>query len=328
MNIRILYTMEKTQKIFIAGHNGMVGSAINRHLQEKGYTNIITRDRKDLDLLDQKAVLNFFQEQRPEYVFDAAAKVGGIMANSTYPADFIYQNLLIQTHLIHSSHEVGVKKLLFLGSSCIYPRECQQPMKEEYLLTGHLEPTNDAYAIAKISGIIMCHSYYRQYGDNFFSIMPTNLYGQGDNFNLETSHVLPALIRKFYEAKINQKKIVTLWGTGIAKREFLHVDDMANASVYIMQNINAQTIYEQGITHLNVGTGKEISIRELADMIKEIIGFDGGIEYDTEKPDGMLKKCLDVNRLKQFGWSYQIPIKDGIRQAYNWYLTQHEKQRG
>ncbi|MBF0451328.1 MAG: GDP-L-fucose synthase [Candidatus Magnetomorum sp.] len=318
--------MNKTQKIFIAGHNGMVGSAIHRRLKNNGFTNIVTKDRNDLDLMDKTAVTNFFKEQRPEFVFDAAAKVGGILANNTYPADFIYQNLLIQSHIIQAAHEVGVKKLLFLGSSCIYPKDCPQPMREEYLLTGPLEPTNDAYAIAKISGIIMCHSYYKQYGDNFLSIMPTNLYGPGDNFNLETSHVLPALIRKFHEAKNKHLKSVTLWGTGIAKREFLAVDDMASASVFIMQHIDAQTVYEQNITHLNVGTGKEISIRDLADMIREIIGFHGDIVYDTEKPDGMLKKRLDVDRLNQMGWKHDISIQEGIRQAYHWYLDHYYRE--
>ncbi len=318
--------MNKTQKIFIAGHNGMVGSAIHRRLKNNGFTNIVTKDRNDLDLMDKTAVTNFFKEQRPEFVFDAAAKVGGILANNTYPADFIYQNLLIQSHIIQAAHEVGVKKLLFLGSSCIYPKDCPQPMREEYLLTGPLEPTNDAYAIAKISGIIMCQAYHKQYGDNFLSIMPTNLYGPGDNFNLETSHVLPALIRKFHEAKNKHLKSVTLWGTGIAKREFLAVDDMASASVFIMQHIDAQTVYEQNITHLNVGTGKEISIRDLADMIREIIGFHGDIVYDTEKPDGMLKKRLDVDRLNQMGWKHDISIQEGIRQAYHWYLDHYYRE--
>ncbi|KPA10932.1 GDP-L-fucose synthase [Candidatus Magnetomorum sp. HK-1] len=312
--------MNKTHKIYIAGHNGMVGSAIHRQLKKNGFSNIITRDRKDLDLMNQTEVFNFFQKNQPEYVFDAAAKVGGILANNTYPAEFIYQNLQIQNHIIHAAHLNGVKKLLFLGSSCIYPRECPQPMLERYLLTGPLEPTNDAYAIAKISGIVMCHAYYRQYGDNFLSIMPTNLYGPGDNFDLETSHVLPALIRKFHEAKIKKLKSVTLWGTGIAKREFLHVEDMANASIFIMQNIDAKTIYEQNITHLNVGTGKDISIGELADMIREIIGFNGEIIYDTEKPDGMLVKRLNVERLNQMGWKHNISIQDGIQQTYQWYL--------
>jgi GDP-L-fucose synthase len=320
--------MNKKQKIFIAGHNGMVGSAIHRLLQAKGFTRILVKDRKDLDLMDKTAVLNFFKKHRPDYVVDAAAKVGGIWANDTYPADFIYQNLLIQTHVIHSAHETGVKKLLFLGSSCIYPKECPQPMSEEHLLTGPLEPTNDAYAIAKISGIMMCHSYYRQYGDNFLSIMPTNLYGPGDNFNLETSHVLPALIRKFHEAKMSHKKNVTLWGTGVAKREFLHVDDMANAVVFIMQHIDAKTVYEQGITHLNVGTGKDISICELAYMIRNIANFDGTVEYDTEKPDGMLEKRLNVNRLNQMGWSHNISLRDGIRHAYQWYLDHYQEKKG
>jgi len=312
--------MEKTQKIYIAGHRGMVGSAIHRQLIKNGFSNIVTQARKDLDLMDKSAVFNFFQENKPEFVFDAAAKVGGILANNSYPAEFIYQNLQIQTNIIHAAHKYNVKKLLFLGSSCIYPKECPQPMQENYLLTGPLEPTNDAYAIAKISGIVMCHAYYRQYGDNFLSIMPTNLYGPGDNFDLKTSHVLPALIRKFHEAKMNKLKSVTLWGTGIAKREFLHVEDMANASIFIMQNIEAKTVYSQDITHLNVGTGKDISIKELADLIREIIGYSGEITYDTEKPDGMLIKRLNVERLNNMGWKHNISINDGIRQTYQWYL--------
>ena len=317
--------MKKSQKIFISGHNGMVGSAICRELQNQGFTSIITRDRKNLDLMDKTAVFQFFRENKPAFVFNAAARVGGIHANNTFPADFIYQNLEIQNNIIHAAHEYGVEKLLFLGSSCIYPKDCPQPMQESHLLTGHLEPTNDAYAIAKIAGIIMCHSYYRQYGDNFLSIMPCNLYGPYDNFDLESSHVLPALIRKFHEAKMKQQSSVTLWGTGIAKREFLYVDDMANAAVFVMKQINAKDIYSQNITHLNVGSGKDLSIKELAEMISKIIGFTGQIVYDTEKPDGMLVKRLDVTRINQFGWRHRTSLSTGISQAYDWYKQHKEK---
>jgi len=314
--------MNKSQSIFISGHKGMVGSAINRELQNQGFSNIITRDRKDLDLMNKTDVFQFFKENKPTFVINAAAKVGGIIANNTFCADFIYENLEIQNNIIHAAHVYDVEKLLFLGSSCIYPKECPQPMKESYLMTGHLEPTNDAYAIAKIAGIIMCHAYYRQYGRNFLSIMPCNLYGPNDNFDLKTSHVLPALIRKFHEAKIQQKSTVTLWGTGIAKREFLHVDDMANAAAFILEHINADDLYSQNITHLNVGSGKDISIKELSEMISNIVGFKGQIVYDTEKPDGMLVKRLDVNRLNQLGWRHRISLSEGLTQTYNWYKQQ------
>ncbi|ETR71842.1 MAG: GDP-L-fucose synthase [Candidatus Magnetoglobus multicellularis str. Araruama] len=317
--------MKKSQKIYISGHKGMAGSAIHRELIKQGYTNIITRARNALDLMDKSAVLDFFQENQPDFVFNAAAKVGGILANNTYPADFIHQNLEIQNNVIYAAHKTGVKKLLFLGSSCIYPRECPQPMQEEHLLTGPLEPTNDAYAIAKIAGIIMCHSYYRQYGDNYLSIMPTNLYGPGDNFDLQSSHVLPALIRKFHAAKVQNKDTVTLWGSGIAKREFLHVDDMANAAIFIMQNIDASDIYERQILHLNVGTGKDISIENLAILIRDIIGFKGNILYDTEKPDGMLEKRLDVSRLNDLGWQHRISLSEGIRHTYDYYQEMIKK---
>jgi GDP-L-fucose synthase len=316
--------MNKSQKIYISGHNGMVGTAIHRELLKQGFTNIITRNRKDLDLMDKRAVFRFFKENKPEFVFNAAARVGGIHANDTFPADFIYQNLEIQNNIIHAAHENGVEKLMFLGSSCIYPKECPQPMKETHLMTGHLEPTNDAYAIAKIAGIIMCHSYYRQYKDNFLSIMPCNLYGPNDNFDLHSSHVLPALIRKFYEAKRKKQSSVTLWGTGIARREFLHVDDMANAAVFIMTHVHARDIYSQNITHLNVGSGKDISIKELAELISQIIGFTGPIVYDTDKPDGMLIKRLDVSRLNKIGWQHRISLSAGIDQTYNWYKNNKE----
>ena len=312
--------MNKNSKIFIAGHNGMVGSAILRKLKNQSYENLIIKTRSQLDLTQQSKVEAFFEKEQPEYVFVAAAKVGGILANDTYPAEFIYQNLQIQNNLIHSAHQCKVKKLLFLGSSCIYPRECPQPMKEEYLLTGLLEPTNEAYAIAKIAGIKMCQFYYRQFKSNFISIMPTNLYGPEDNFDLEKSHVLPALIRKFHEAKIYNQKSVIIWGTGIAKREFLFVDDMADASIFIMNNVEAKELYEKNISHINVGTGMDISIGSLAEMVKKIVGFTGEIIYDTTKPDGMLKKQLDITRLKNLGWEPETELNDGINKAYKWYI--------
>jgi GDP-L-fucose synthase len=318
--------MKTSQSVFISGHNGMVGSAIYRAFQKQGFSNIIIRDRKHLDLTNKTDVFKFFKENRPTYVINAAAKVGGIHANNTLPADFIYQNLEIQNNIIHAAHTFDVEKLLFLGSSCIYPKDCPQPMKESHLMTGHLEPTNDAYAIAKIAGIIMCQSYYRQYGKNFLSIMPCNLYGPNDNFDLESSHVLPALIRKFHEAKIQREKTVSLWGTGIAKREFLHVDDMANATLFIMKHVNAKDLYSQNITHLNIGSGKEISIKELAEMISHIVGFTGQIVYDNKKLDGMLLKRLDVSRLHQLGWQHRISLSEGIRQTYNWYQQKKDKQ--
>ena len=323
--------MEKDAKIYVAGHTGMVGSALCRALDKKGYQRILKRTHSELDLMRQEAVEGFFQEGRPDYVFLAAARVGGIMANSTFPAEFIFQNLMIQTHIIHYSHIFGVKKLLFLGSSCIYPRNCQQPMKEEYLLTDTLEPTNEAYAIAKIAGIKMCQSYYQQYHDNFVSVMPTNLYGPNDNFDLESSHVLPALIRKFHEGKIRwqatsskdrNRIAVELWGTGKPFREFLHVDDMADACLFVMNNVDADQLYGKGITHLNIGTGKEISIHELAEQIKEVVGFEGKIEYDTEKPDGTPRKLLDVSRMYELGWQPRINLKQGIKDTYEWFLRE------
>jgi GDP-L-fucose synthase len=321
--------MEKDAKIYVAGHTGMVGAAICRALVKAGYNNLIKRSHKELDLTCQKDVAVFFKEEKPDYVFLAAARVGGILANSTYPGEFIYQNLLIQSNIIHSAHIVGVKKLLFLGSSCIYPRNCPQPMGEEYLLTGSLESTNEAYAIAKIAGIKMCQSYFIQYNDNFISVMPTNLYGPYDNFDLESSHVLPAMIRRFHQAKVKwnkekrteRKKIaVELWGTGQAYREFLHVEDMADACLFVMKNIEAKKLYGRGLTHLNIGSGKEILISELAQLIKEIVGFNGTIKYDTTKPTGTPRKLLDVRRMTDFGWRYQISLKRGIKQTYDWYL--------
>ena len=302
--------MQHNSKIFVAGHRGMVGSAIVSDLKSKGYTNIITRTSSELNLINQQAVVDFFEQERPEYVFLAAAKVGGIIANNSFRADFIYENILIQSNVIHQSYKVGVKKLLFLGSTCIYPKLAPQPLKEEYLLTGILEETNEPYAIAKISGIKMCDAYRAQYGCNFISVMPTNLYGFNDNYDLQNSHVLPALLRKFHEAKINNAKEVVVWGTGTPLREFLHATDMANACVYLMEHYN-----EQGF--VNIGTGIEISIKELAYLIKDIVGFDGEIIFDTTKPDGTPRKLTDITKLTNLGWKFSIELKDGISKVYN-----------
>jgi len=304
--------MDKTSRIYIAGHNGLVGSAIKRKLESLGYANLIFRTRAELNLLDQSSVRQFFESEKPEYVFLAAAKVGGILANRDYPADFIYENLQVQNHVIHQSHLSGVRKLLFLGSSCIYPKLAPQPIKEEYLLTSELEPSNRAYAIAKIAGIELCQSYNRQYGTNFISVMPTNLYGPNDNFNLDNSHVLPALIRKFHEAKTAGKKEVLLWGTGNARREFLFVDDFADASIFLMEHYDKSEI-------INVGTGEDVSIRELADLIKKTIGFSGKISWDKSKPDGMPRKLLNVSKLHKLGWHHKISLENGIKSTYEWY---------
>ena len=305
--------MEKNSKIYIAGHRGLVGSAIIRNLKEKGFTNIIKRTHKELDLRRQEDVERFFEIEKPEYVFLAAAKVGGIYANNTYPAEFIYDNLMIESNIINSAYKTKVKKLLFLGSSCIYPKFAEQPIKEEYLLTGELEETNEAYAIAKITGIELCKFYRRQYGCDFISAMPTNLYGINDNFDLETSHVLPALIRKIHEAKITNKEEVVIWGTGKPLREFMYVDDLADAVVHLMLN------YSEEI-HVNMGTGKDISIGELAEIVKEVIGYSGKIVNDLSKPDGTPRKLLDVSRLEATGWKYKVELKEGIEKTYKWYL--------
>jgi len=301
--------MNKDSKIFVAGHNGMVGSAIVRKLKELGYTKIVTKSRKELDLTNQFQVNQFFHFERPEYVFLAAAKVGGIKANDDFRADFIYENIMIQSNIIKASHDNKVKKLLFLGSSCIYPKFCQQPMKEEYLLTGLLEPTNDAYAIAKIAGIKMCQDYNKQYGDNFISVMPTNLYGPNDNYDLNNSHVLPAMIRKFHEAKLEDKDKVEIWGTGTPKREFLYVDDLADACYHLMLNYNNSEI-------VNIGTGQDVTIAELAVVIKNIVGFEGDIYFNTEMPDGTPRKLLDVSKLKNLGWGYTTSLQEGIKKTY------------
>ncbi len=317
--------MNKDSRIFIAGHQGMVGSAIERGLRARGYGNIITRTREELDLLRQSDVEAFFHLVSPDVVVDAAAKVGGIVANNTYRAQFIYENLTIQNNIIHSAWKSGVEKLLFLGSSCIYPKMAPQPMKEEYLLSGELEPTNEPYAIAKIAGIKMCESYYRQYGCNFISVMPTNLYGPNDNYDLQNSHVLPALIRKFHEAKSAGAEEVELWGSGTPKREFMHVDDMAAACIFVLENLDAQKLYdEMGITHINVGVGEDLSIMELALLVKKITGYEGEIRLDSSKPDGTPRKIMDNSRLRQLGFSRGIGLEEGIRQVYNHYL-QHEK---
>ena len=305
--------MEKNSKIYVAGHRGLVGSAIVRELQKKGYSNIIGRTHKELDLMDSIEAQNFFKEEKPEYVFLAAAKVGGIYANFNYPADFIYENSQIQNNVIGNAHKYKVKKLMFLGSSCIYPKMCPQPIKEEYLLSGYLEETNEAYALAKISGLKMCEFFNKQYGTNYISVMPTNLYGPYDNFHLENSHVMPALIRRFHEAKVNNAKEVVVWGSGTPLREFLYSEDMADACIYLMEN------YE-GNDFFNIGTGKEITIRGLAELIKEVVGYEGEIIWDTTKPDGTPRKLLDVSRLESQGWRYKMELKNGIRETYKWFI--------
>ncbi|WP_396137778.1 GDP-L-fucose synthase family protein [Flavobacterium sp.] len=302
--------MEKKSKIFVAGHRGMVGSAILKDIKNQGYTNIIYKTSSELNLIDQQAVRSFFEAEKPEYVFLAAAKVGGIIANNTYRADFIYENIMIQSNVIHESYLNNVKKLLFLGSTCIYPKLAPQPLKEDYLLTGLLEETNEPYAIAKIAGIKMCDAYRTQYGCNFISVMPTNLYGFNDNYDLQNSHVLPALLRKFHEAKINNREEVEVWGTGEPLREFLHASDMANACVYLMQNYN-----EEGF--VNIGTGNEISIKDLAFLIKKIVGFQGTIVFDSTKPSGTPRKLTDITKLTNLGWKYKIELEDGIRDVYH-----------
>jgi GDP-L-fucose synthase len=319
--------MDKNSKIYVAGHKGLVGSAIVRKLESEGFENLVLRTSKELDLRNQSDVSGFFEKEKPEYVYLAAAKVGGIVANNTYPAEFIYNNLMIQNNVIHSAYLSGVKRLLFLGSTCIYPKLAPQPLKEEYLLTGPLEPTNDAYAMAKIAGITMCRAYNRQYGTRFLAAMPTNLYGPNDNFDLEKSHVLPALIRKFHEAKTGGGDNVVLWGTGTPRREFLHVDDLADACLFLM-NLAEET-YDSLLASgpqspapalINIGSGEEISIRELAILIKEVIGFTGELELDASRPDGTPRKLCDVSKLHGLGWRHGITLEEGIRSVYRWYL--------
>jgi GDP-L-fucose synthase len=301
-------------RIFVAGHRGLVGSAITRHLQSLGFQNLILRTRTQLDLRDSQAVASFFAQEKPEFVFLAAAKVGGILANSTYPAEFIHDNLALQTNIIDAAYRNQTKKLVFLGSSCIYPKLAPQPLKEEYLLTGPLEPSNEWYAIAKIAGIKTCEAYRQQYGFNAVSLMPTNLYGPGDNFDLQTSHVLPALIRRFHEAKLQKRPSVTLWGTGSPKREFLHVDDLAAAAVFLMQNYNEKQF-------VNVGVGDDVSIADLAKQVASIVEYPGAISFDPSKPDGTPRKLLDVTRLHSLGWRHSIPLEQGIRSTYEWFLA-------
>lgn len=308
--------MEKSSKIYIAGHRGMVGSAILRKLKKEGYTNLITRTSKELDLRNQVAVTDFFSEEKPDYVFLAAAKVGGIVANNTYRADFLYDNLQIQNNIIHNSYLNSVKKLMFLGSSCIYPKMAPQPLKEEYLLTGILEDTNEPYAIAKITGIKMCDAYRAQYGCNYISAMPTNLYGYNDNYHPQNSHVLPALIRKFHEAKQNNAENVTIWGSGSPMREFLFADDLADACYYLMQNYNEPNL-------INVGTGEDLTIKDLALLIKEIIGFEGELVFDSSKPDGTPRKLMDVSKLHSKGWKHKVNLREGIKLAYADFLSKH-----
>jgi GDP-L-fucose synthase len=301
--------MHPPPKIFIAGHNGLVGSALVRKLKDKGFNNLLLKNRSELDLTNQHAVEVFFAHEKPEYVFLAAAKVGGIYANNTYPAEFIFSNMQVQMNIINESWKYKVKKLLFLGSSCIYPKYCPQPMKEEYLLSGQLEPTNEAYAIAKIAGIVMCQSYNRQYGTNFISVMPTNLYGPNDNYHPLNSHVLPALIRRFHEAKASKAPKVTIWGTGNPTREFLYSDDLADACIFLMEKHNGNDI-------VNIGSGKEVTIRELAMTIKKAVGYDGEIDFDVTKPDGTPRKLLDCSKLHAMGWRHKIELEEGIKLAY------------
>lgn len=334
--------MTKNSKIYIAGHRGLVGSAIVKNLQSRGYTNLVYRTHKELDLTNQNAVEEFYALEKPEYVILAAAKVGGIVANNTYRADFIYENLAIQNNVIHNAYKYGVKKLLFLGSTCIYPKNAPQPMREDSLLTSELEYTNEPYAIAKIAGIKMCESYNIQYGTNFISVMPTNLYGPNDNFDLETSHVLPALLRKMHEAKINNTPKVEIWGSGNPRREFLYSEDMADACLFLMENRDFKKIAGQAHnddlsvrhpeldsgsqeirnTHINIGTGEDISIKELATLIKEIVGYKGELYFNTEKPDGTMIKLTDPSKLHSLGWKHKVELEDGIRTMYEWYLKE------
>jgi GDP-L-fucose synthase len=310
-----MHEMPRDARVFVAGHRGLVGSAVVRRLEQEGFTNLLLATRSQLDLRDQAAVNEWFRVQRPEYVFLVAGTVGGILANSTRPADFLYDNLMIHANVLHAAHETGVNKLLYLGSSCIYPRDCPQPIREEYLLTGPLEPTNEAYSIAKISGVKLCRAYRRQYGCNFISAMPTNLFGPHDNFDLESSHVLPALIRKFYDAREEGRPSVTIWGSGTPRREFLHVDDLADACLFLMLHYDREE-------HINVGTGEDVSIRELAEMVRGIVYPEAELEFDASKPDGTPRKLLDVRRLHELGWRRRIELEAGIRQTFDWFVDQ------
>ncbi|NYT26687.1 MAG: GDP-L-fucose synthase [Candidatus Thiodubiliella endoseptemdiera] len=319
--------MNKNSKIYIAGHRGLVGSAIIRELEKQGFNNLITRTHKELDLINQAEVQSFFQQEKPDYVILAAAKVGGIHANNVYPADFIYQNMMIEANVIHSAYEYQVKRLLFLGSTCIYPKAVQQPMREDALLTDVLEPTNEPYALAKIAGIKLCESYNRQHSTDFRSVMPTNLYGINDNFHPENSHVIPALMRRFHEAKINNDAEVIVWGSGKAMREFLFVDDMAQASLFVLA-LNEETYQANTkpmLSHINVGTGVDVTIREMAQTMKQVVGFKGKLVFDTTKPDGAPRKLIDVARLSKMGWQYSVTLEEGLAQTYQWYLEQDNK---
>lgn len=312
--------MKQDAKIYVAGHRGLVGSALVRALESAGYTNIVHRTHDELDLRDSVATAEFFKKEKPEYVIDAAAKVGGINANNTYPAEFIYENLAIQNNLIHNAYLNGAKRFIFLGSACIYPKVCPQPIKEEYMMTGLLEPTNAPYAVAKIAGLTMCESYKREYGVDYFSVMPANLYGPNDAWDPQNSHVIPALIRKFHEAKINDTKEVTLWGTGTPTRDFLHVDDLAEACVFLLNHSSPEVA-------VNVGTGADVSIKELAETIRNIVGYDGKIVWDTSKPDGTPRRLLDVTRMSALGWTYRIKLEDGLRNTYEWYVKNVDNLR-
>jgi len=314
--------MDKSDKIYIAGHRGLVGSAIVRQLKNRGFTNLLMRTHKELDLTNQVQVQTFFKQEKPDYVILAAGKVGGIHANNTYPADFIYKNIMIEANVVNSAYENKVKRLLFLGSTCIYPKAVEQPMREDALLTGVLEPTNEPYALAKIAGIKLCESYNRQHGTDFRSVMPTNLYGINDNFHPENSHVIPALMRRFHEAKVNNDAEVVVWGTGKAMREFLYVDDMAEASLFVLEldEKTYQANTKPMLSHINVGTGKDVTIREMAETMKEVIGFKGKLTFDTTMSDGTPRKLIDVSRLSNMGWEYSVDLKDGLSKTYKWYL--------
>jgi GDP-L-fucose synthase len=317
--------MDLNDKIYIAGHRGLVGSAIVRQLEERGFTNLLMRTHKELDLTNQAQVQNFFKQEKPDYVILAAAKVGGIHANNTYPADFIYQNMMIEANVINSAYQNKVKRLLFLGSTCVYPKAVEQPMREDALLTDVLEPTNEPYALAKIAGIKLCESYNRQYGTDFRSVMPTNLYGINDNFHPENSHVVPALMRRFHEAKINNDPEVVVWGTGNAMREFLYVDDMAAASLFVLEldEKTYKTNTSPMLSHINIGTGKDVTIRKMAEIMKKVVGYAGKLNFEAAKPDGAPRKLIDVMRLSNMGWNYSVDLENGLKKTYNWYLKEN-----
>jgi len=317
----------KEKKIYLAGHTGMVGSAIKKKMEENGYNNLIVKDFPGMDLMRQDETEKLFESEKPEVVIVAAAKVGGILANNIYRAEFIYDNLMIEANIINAAYKNDIEKLIFLGSSCIYPKLAPQPLKEEYLLSGYLEFTNEPYAIAKIAGLKLCENYYRQYGCNFYSVMPTNMYGPYDNFDLQTSHVLAALIRKFYEAKKKNDNSVTIWGTGKPLREFLYVEDLADAIIFMMENVEAKDLYEKGVSHINIGSGKDLTINELAEMIADVIGFKGKIVHDESKPDGTPRKLMDVSRINNLGWKYKTELREGLVKTYKWFKENLETRR-